>query len=102
MGGAGRVVCGMILRGAGAEGVAGCAGAEAAGAAVTPAVGAAAAFTVFAGAAGLAAGSALASCLLASTAFNTSPGLDTCDRSIFGVMACAPRADAPPEAGRAP
>jgi hypothetical protein len=41
---------------------------------------------------------------LARIAFITSPGLEMCDRSIFGVMVCWPRESAPLEddAARAP
>jgi hypothetical protein len=39
--------------------------------------------------------SASSSCFFARIAFITSPGLETCDRSIFGVMLCAERDVAP-------
>src|ERR1035437_6298981 len=35
--------------------------------------------------------SASSSCFLAWMAFSTSPGLEICERSIFGAMACGPR-----------
>jgi len=85
--------CGTILRGSGRAG--GAAG-------FTGAAGATGAAACTAGAAGLAGGAAAglagrcgwrasssSSCFFASTAFNTSPGFEMCDRSIFGTMVCA-------------
>lgn len=79
--------CGTILRGAGAAGAAGAAtaGFAGGGASFTGAL------TVAAGAAGLAAtcgwrASSSSSFFLARIAFSTSPGLEMCDRSIFGVI----------------
>lgn len=89
--------CGTILRGAGA---AGAAGAAAAGFAAGGAGFAGA--TVTAGAAGLAAmcgwrASSSSSFFLARIAFSTSPGLEMCERSIFGVIVgAALREDAVP------
>ena len=88
MGGAERG-CGTILRGAGAAaaGVAAAGAAEAGGAADLGLVaGAAAGFT------GKRAWRASSSSyfFLARMAFITSPGLEMCERSIFGTMACAP------------
>ena len=37
------------------------------------------------------------SCFLARMAFITSPGLETCERSIFGWIPCGAREEAPPE-----
>lgn len=87
--------CGTTLRGSGRAGVA------AAGGAAAAAGGAAALVAATAGAAGragawLCLASASASCFLARMAFITSPGLETCERSIFGCIPCAPRAEDPP------
>ena len=100
MGGAGRG-CGTILRGAGRG------GATAGDAAEGTAAGATGAAGAFGGAAGFAGGggagftgmrawraSSSSSFFLAKTAFITSPGLEMCERSIFGVTACGARADA--------
>lgn len=97
MGGAGRVG-GTIFRGAGLAGVAATTGSAGA-------VGFAAGATSFAGSfetatvrtgAWLFFDSASAACFFAKMAFITSPGLETCERSIFGATACAARdADMP-------
>ena len=89
--GAGRG-CGTILRGSGRAGGVG-------GVGVTLAAGGAGLETGFAvtavaallGGTRLLRASASCSCFLARIAFITSPGLETCDRSIFGVMVCAAR-----------
>ncbi len=93
MAGAGRG-CGTILRGSGLAGAAG-----GAATATTGGAGLAVSFGVtvdaLLGGTWLLRASASCSCFLARMAFITSPGLDTCDRSIFGVMACAPREPEP-------
>jgi hypothetical protein len=96
IGGAGRG-CGTILRGSGrAGGTATRTGATGAG------VAASAAGLAGGGAAGFATtcgyrASSSSSFFLARMAFITSPGLEICERSIFGTMACAPaRAGAVP------
>jgi hypothetical protein len=95
IGGAGRG-CGTILRGSGLAGAAGVAAATATtgGAGLAGAFGAAGA-TVRAGAWLLRASSSC-SCFLARMAFITSPGLETCERSIFGAMVCEEREDPAP------
>ncbi len=87
---------GMILRGSGRAGAAGgCATATTGGAGLAGATGG----TAGVGRAGmwLLRAASSSSCFLARIAFNASPGLEMCDRSIFGCMvwcvrdcACAP------------
>lgn len=90
--------CGKILRGAGAgvgEGAAEAAGAETARTAGVEGcwAGAGAGF----GAIRACRAPSSSSFFFARMAFSTSPGLEICDRSIFGAMPCAPcRAPAPP------
>ena len=106
MAGAGRG-CGTILRGSGRPGAAG--GAAAVGGGTD---GFAGAFATTGGAAGAAAllggtwllrASASCSCFLARMAFITSPGLETWERSILGVIPWDARDDeAPWPAGRVP
>jgi len=85
--------CGTILRGSGRGGAT--AGRAGTGGAATVALGAGAAGFAAGAAAGLAAGrcgcraSSSSSCFLARTAFSTSPGLEMCERSIFGTIAGA-------------
>lgn len=89
--------CGTILRGSGRGGAA-------AGGAATTGAGGLTGGAVTAGRAGACTcrASSSASFFLARIAFITSPGLEMCDRSIFGVIVCWPREDAPPadEPGR--
>lgn len=89
--------CGTILRGSGRAGGAGAA-------ATTGAAGLAGGGTATAGLAGACAwrASSSASFFLARIAFITSPGLEMCERSIFGVIVCWVREDAalPDAAGR--
>jgi hypothetical protein len=85
--------CGTILRGSGRAGAAAAAGFAATGvAAVGCAAGAALAGETAAGFAGIRAwrASSSSSFFLARMAFITSPGLEMCERSIFGTMASAP------------
>lgn len=91
--GAGRG-CGTILRGSGFAATAGGAATDTTGGAgFAGAAGAAAAALL--GGTWLLRASASCSCFLARMAFITSPGLETCDRSIFGVMVCEAREPAP-------
>lgn len=105
MAGAGRG-WGTILRGSGRAGGAGGATAEAGGG--TAGFAGALATTGAAGGAALLGGtwllraSASCSCFLARMAFITSPGLETWERSILGVIPWGARDDAPWPAGRDP
>lgn len=97
--------CGTILRGSGRAGAAGGGAATTGGGAADftgafPVTGVAALL----GGTWLLRASASASCFLARIAFITSPGLETCERSIFGVIAWDARDDAEPPwpAGRDP
>ena len=91
--------CGTILRGSGRAGAAGgfaATGVVAAGCAAGAAGLAGAAAAGFAGTRAWRASSS-SSFFLAKRAFITSPGLEMCERSIFGTMASAPwRADVAP------
>ena len=105
IGAGGRTVCGVINRGAGAGGSGGTAGFGGAGGAGV-AVGAAAAGLVSTGAAGFGGtavgrgaggGGAVAACCFWAISLRTSPGLEMCERSIFGLIS----SDSRPE-GRTP
>jgi hypothetical protein len=96
--------CGTILRGSGRAGAAGgAAAATGAGAAGFTGAFAATGVTALLGGTWLLRASASSSCFFARIAFITSPGLETCERSIFGAIAWA-REDAalPWPAGRNP
>lgn len=82
--------CGTILRGSGLAGAAGGAATATTGGAGL-AVSRVVTVDALLGGTWLLRASASCSCFLASMAFITSPGLDTCDRSIFGAIVCAPR-----------
>src|SRR4029077_11799440 len=89
--GAGRVVCGVMNRGAGAGGAAGlAAGAGGAGVALTAAAGGAAGL-VSTGGRGAATGGPAAGRWFWVMSLRTSPGLEMCDRSILVLISSASR-----------
>jgi len=86
--------CGKIFRGSGRTGAAAAVVAAGNGGA-TGAVLIGAATEVGRAGAWLCRASCSSFCLAARTAFSASPGFETCDRSILGVIVCEAREDAP-------
>ena len=98
--GAGRVVCGVMNRGAGAGGTGGFIGAGGAGLAVGAAATGAAGLDSTGGR-GAGGGGAVAACCFCVINFRTSPGLEMWERSILVLISSASRVERADRAGAA-